>query len=186
MEQTELWKDVVGYEGRYQVSNRGRVKSLIRKGLIMSPSKKKNGNEYVVNLSNGVKCRVFMVHRLVLEAFVGPRPEKHIAIAKDGNIGNTVLNNLMWKLESEVRATNARLRHGKGRASFAVLTDCQVCEIKRRLSGPVPRGLISEIAREYAVHYEVIRRINAGETYCWLNAAQEDKSPVSIADPVPA
>jgi hypothetical protein len=68
----EVWKDVIGYEGLYQVSNLGRVKSLPRNGTaniekILCPSN--NGNGYLhVMLSNKSK-KTFYIHRLVYNAF---------------------------------------------------------------------------------------------------------------------
>lgn len=72
----EIWKDVAGYEGLYQVSDQGRVKSLERtdswgrtvKERILKPGAK--GNDYLfVNLCAGGKTRMFLVHRLVCQAF---------------------------------------------------------------------------------------------------------------------
>jgi hypothetical protein len=88
----EIWKDIKGYEGRYQVSNLGRVKSLarMRRGkngsevpmpeLIMSLAiKKDNGRTkpYTeIRLRDGstraIPCKAFLVHRLVADAFIKP------------------------------------------------------------------------------------------------------------------
>ena len=69
---SEEWRDVVGYEGLYQVSDQGRVKSLVRKGRkrerILKPAF--NGCGYlIVNLCAGGKRKMLRVHRLVCEAF---------------------------------------------------------------------------------------------------------------------
>lgn len=76
----EIWKNIVGYEGLYQVSNFGRVKSLprntpagMRGGKILNIEKSKNG--YLrVNLWKNGKAKHFLVHRLVAEAFI-PNPD---------------------------------------------------------------------------------------------------------------
>lgn len=79
----EIWKNIEGYEGFYQVSNMGRVKSLERKNSqgrtvkerILKPAVKKAG--YVeVNLYAGGKPKTLKVHRLVCEAFNDNRDEK--------------------------------------------------------------------------------------------------------------
>lgn len=77
----ERWKDIPKYEGIYQVSNLGRVKSLPRK---YSPNENlirqhligdKHSKYLSVTLSRkGEKVRVFVVHKLVAEAFIGKRP----------------------------------------------------------------------------------------------------------------
>ena len=65
----EIWKDVVGYEGLYQVSNQGRVKSFKwNKERFLKPSMDKDGY-LLVNLCAGGKRKTFKVHRLVCEAF---------------------------------------------------------------------------------------------------------------------
>ena len=65
----EEWRDVVGYEGRYQVSSMGRVKSFKwNKERILKPSMDKDGY-LLVTLCAGGKPKTLKVHRLVCEAF---------------------------------------------------------------------------------------------------------------------
>lgn len=75
----EEWRDIPGYEGLYQVSNLGRVKSLnyhlTGKEQILRPGKDRIGGYLQVGLSKGGKRKHFKVHRLVWEAFNGPIPE---------------------------------------------------------------------------------------------------------------
>ena len=77
MKLKEIWRDVVGYEGLYQVSNLGRVKSLNyhRSGKegIMKPVLEDNGY-YSVNLYKNGKVKKFSLHRLVVETFLGKIP----------------------------------------------------------------------------------------------------------------
>lgn len=79
IETEEIWRDVEGYEGLYQVSNCGKIKSLDRyvttkkgirlyKGKILSPGKNRGGYLYVI-LGKDTKCTTFKVHRLVAMAF---------------------------------------------------------------------------------------------------------------------
>ena len=65
----EIWKDIKGYEGLYQVSNLGRVKSL-RNGIILKESVNKFGYLRVGLHKNGLKRKVFPIHRLVAETFL--------------------------------------------------------------------------------------------------------------------
>lgn len=67
----EIWKDIEGYEGLYQVSNLGRVKSLPKwgaKGGIMRPSHNKKGYLQICLTKDKIKT-MFLVHRLVAFAF---------------------------------------------------------------------------------------------------------------------
>lgn len=98
----EIWKDIVGYEGLYQVSNFGRVKSLdridaenhFRVGQIM---KQKYLRGYAqVALRNGKRQKEYRVHRLVAIAFI-PNPKNLPQVNhKDCNPGNNHVENLEW------------------------------------------------------------------------------------------
>lgn len=95
MEQ-EIWKDVKGYEGKYQVSNMGRVKSFLGdKPSILIPQKQNAGYLYVLLYNNGFpECK--LVHRLVCEAFL-PNPDNLPQVNhKDENKLNNVLSNLHY------------------------------------------------------------------------------------------
>lgn len=105
---TEIWKDIKGYEGLYQVSNLGKVRSLDRdiliqhpsgtvyksrkKGRVLSPSKDKDG--YLqVNICRG---RHGKIHRLVAMAFV-PNPNNYKCVNhKDEDKRNNRPDNLEW------------------------------------------------------------------------------------------
>lgn len=107
----EVWKDIPGYEGLYQVSNLGRVKSLDRvvqkgettrrfHGKIIAASNKKNGYLQIKLYKNGVR-QFYGVHRLVAECFVlnpdGKPQVNHI----DGDKRNNRADNLEWCTASE-------------------------------------------------------------------------------------
>ena len=65
----EIWKDVVGYEGKYQISDLGRVKSFIGTEKILKQQKSKLGYMYIILCNKSVQKR-FAVHRLVATAFI--------------------------------------------------------------------------------------------------------------------
>lgn len=100
----EEWREISGYEGEYAVSNLGRVRSLTRTdwrgrrliGKILKPIES-GGKRLAVKLPDGNR----LIHRLVLEAFVGPCPEGMEAChGMNGFLDNSV-SNLRWDTRSE-------------------------------------------------------------------------------------
>ena len=104
----EEWRDIKGYEGQYQVSNLGRVKSLDRisaqnhhlKERIRKPETDKNGYK-IVNLCKEGIVTLHKVHRLVGEAFIDNPDNKPQINHKDGCKCNNCVGNLEWVNSSE-------------------------------------------------------------------------------------
>lgn len=106
METKEIWRDIAGYEGLYQISNIGRVCSLNkgdsigtgnykRKCKILKNGTNTQGYEIVV-LSKKGKRKTITVHRLVAEAFI-PNPNRFPCINhKDESRNNNTVENLEW------------------------------------------------------------------------------------------
>lgn len=107
------WRRVVGYEGSfYEVSSTGLVRSMDRtvdtrpgvpthmKGRVIKPSITPQGYRRVQLCREGLK-RYRFVHRLVADAFIGPRPRGLIVRHIDGNPGNNHADNLMYGTHSE-------------------------------------------------------------------------------------
>ena len=98
MSENEVWKDIPGYEGLYQVSNTGKVKSMNyrRSGVprILTPRDNGFGYQRVRICNSDKKYRCHCVHRLVWEAFNGPIPEGLQINHKDENKSNNSLRNL--------------------------------------------------------------------------------------------
>ena len=90
----EIWKDIEGYEGRYQVSNTGKVKSL-RAKLVMK-QKTNNCGYSEISLCVSQKRKSFLVHRLVALAFLPNYDNKKQVNHIDGNKKNNHTENLEW------------------------------------------------------------------------------------------
>ena len=108
MTEQEHWLPVVGYEGLYEVSDQGRVRSLDRwvrardngvrlaEGRLLNAATLRSGHKRVT-LSNDTNCKRALVHRLVLEAFVGPAPEgKPLALHNNDISDDNRIENLRW------------------------------------------------------------------------------------------
>jgi hypothetical protein len=98
MIQGEEWLPVTGFEETYEVSSEGRVRGVRRQGsaggvLAAAPA---GGGHLKVSLYCGGRRFARWVHRLVLEAFVGPAPAGCIACHFDGDPANNRQSNLRW------------------------------------------------------------------------------------------
>jgi hypothetical protein len=118
----EIWRPIQGYEGFYEVSDRGRVRSVARditldhpnggavvhrrQSVILATKPKRNGC-LIVCLSRENRHFSIAVNRLVLETFVGPRPPGWLAIPDDGDKGNCAIENLAWRPRGSTRARTA-------------------------------------------------------------------------------
>ncbi|WP_418344921.1 NUMOD4 motif-containing HNH endonuclease [Rhodococcus pyridinivorans] len=116
----EVWKSAPGWEGIFEVSNLGRVRSLPRitvrkngtpcsvRGRILRPYRKSSGH-----LSLSVPKRAggqgrMSVHALVAEAFLGPRPDGHEIRHLDGNPSNNQVTNLAYGTRTDQRFDDVR------------------------------------------------------------------------------
>lgn len=113
----ETWRAVPGYEGTYEVSDLGRVRSLDRikrdgrrwRGRMMRLITHERGY-LMVKLCRDNACRMWFVHRLALMAFVGEAPTGYEARHLDGDSSNAALVNLAWGTPSENMLD--QVRHG--------------------------------------------------------------------------
>lgn len=97
---TEEWRDIVGYEGYYQVSNYGNIRH-IKNGILKQTQRNKSAKYLCVYLSVNGNAKVVSVHRLVVEAFLGPPPIGHEVRHLDGNPQNNFLSNVVWGTKIE-------------------------------------------------------------------------------------
>lgn len=170
----EIWKDIIGYEGLYQISNLGRVKVLqrtvfvngkkpfIKQEEILNGSVESKGY-LVFALYKNLKRSILKAHRLIAIHFI-PNPEGKPQINHiDGNKLNNNLSNLEWCTfkENAVHAFKTGLRvNPKGQDhGGSKLTDETVKEIvsKYKMGGISYRKLGKEYAISYAVIYNIMR-----------------------------
>lgn len=150
------WRAVVGYEGAYEVSSSGRVRSLTREvifangrsrvvtGRELAPAILKSGYP-AVNLWRNNKGRTRTVHGLVAEAFLGPRGEGVEVCHNDGNPANPNLSNLRYDTHQnnlmdtvyggtnskvQSRCKHGHLKKGENRIEYGVFltrSKCRAC-----------------------------------------------------------
>lgn len=111
MKQPEEWKPIYGYDGMYEVSNYGRVKSYKYNsdGRILKSGNNRLGYYYVVLCKEG-KEKTCSIHRLVAEAFI-PNPNNFSCINhKDENKGNNCVQNLEWCTHSYNNSYGTKLQ----------------------------------------------------------------------------
>ncbi len=150
----EVWRDVLGYEGYYQVSNMGRIKSLSRstyhfknKERLFKMNPEKDGGIRVF-LSKDLKNTRFQLHRLVAFAFI-PNPKNlpfinHIS----GNRADNRVENLEWVTPSEniLHAYRIGLKNAEGMNNGqAKLKDEDIIKIKQLYKDGVFQKEIAKI-----------------------------------------
>lgn len=174
----EIWKSAPGWDGLYEVSNLGRVRSVSR------TIRRSDGRTHPIDsriikqslsrgyprcsLSRSGKTFAVRVHILVAAAFKGPRPPGHDVRHKDGLKTNVLASNLKYGTRSQNE--NDKVLHGVSnrgeRCGSVTLTREQVLEIRKRYSG----GGISQLALglEYGVTDTAVYHIIKGKTWAWL------------------
>jgi hypothetical protein len=178
---SEEWRAIVGYEGLYEVSDQGRVRSVDRvvhrrgsyrnrecvqrtRGRLLRPGTDDKGYRYV-NLHKENKARTIFVHTLVLEAFVGPPPSpQHVCRHGDNIPGNNKSKNLCWGTQKE--NNNDKLKHGTllhgEDVATAILKKADVIKIRHLVSIGHTQ---SSLAKAYGVIPQTINVIVKRKTW---------------------
>lgn len=181
----EQWKPVVGFEGLYEVSDQGRVRSLPRVvavvgGVInsrrvpektLSPALNSHGYPHVTLFRDGIRW-LRLVHRLVLEAFHGPCPEGCESLHSNGVRDDAAASNLRWG--SKVENAADRDAHGntvRGESkSNAKLTEEEVVRI--RAAYGTTSASLGDLAGKYDVCSTTIW--NVVKEKSWAHVGQGD------------
>ena len=157
----EIWADIVGYEGHYQISTFGRVKSFYRgKQRILAPFIDKDGY-FQIALGRGKK---FKIHRLVATAFI-PNPDDKPQINHiDGNKMNNHVNNLEWCTNRENQ--NHALQTGLIKSSRGnVLEDKEVLWCRKSYIPYDSEFGIAALARKFNIDSSTMCAILRCKTY---------------------
>jgi hypothetical protein len=178
----EIWKAVPGFEGQYEVSDQGRVRSLNRvvlrhhvdnrpptpvqyKGKLLSTQRKGCGH-VKVNLGAG---RHRLVHRLVMLAFVGAPGAGQECLHGNGIPHDNRLTNLRWGTRVENKNDERKHAQEYGRKQgVSHLTEETIRAIKRDLTDP-NRPAQKVLAKKYGVHYNTIGNISRCFTHKWIS-----------------
>jgi len=176
----EEWKDVQGYEGSYQISDYGKVKSLqrkvntrnvggrISKEKILKSSLNAYGYPLVVLCCNNIRTTT-LVHRLVAKAFINNLNNCPQVNHKDGNKQNNKLENLEWvtQSENEKHAYRTGLKSKRGEKNcFAKLTQKAVMDIRGKIKDKEnTKKYRTIIADSYNVTERTISRIVNNENW---------------------
>lgn len=175
----ERWKDVVGYEGLYQVSDMGRIKSLSRllnnnrqwKGRILKPTIRDKSGHLGVHLCKNGKAKTYCIHQLVLVAFIGFCPDNMEGCHNNGIETDNRLNNLRYDTHSNNILDS--VRHGTHTDSrgekhgLSKLTEQQVKEIRKlAISGKCTPKKISEM---FGISRGTVSDIKLRKGWGWLD-----------------
>lgn len=173
LHQEEIWRPIAGYEGFYAVSNHGRVRSLDRvtshghrrRGVLLRPGINCTGHQKVRLCVKGA-IEDFLLHRLVLEAFVGPCPDGMVCCHGPSGVLDNSVGNLCWGTKSK-NAGEDKLRDGTDnrgtKHAMARLTEKQVIDIL------ADGRTYQKIADSYGVSKPTITAIKTGRNWGWLS-----------------
>ena len=179
---SEVWKDVPNYEGRYEVSNFGRVRSLthkesfvnrwggittrIHKGRELKPKYDGKKNYLHVGLCDNGKVNVINIHRLVAQVFI-ENPNNYPEVNhKDEDKTNNRVDNLEWCDRTYNNNYGSKVDTSRGvNNSQSKLTEVDVLDIRRRRSSGESLHALSE---EYHVTPEHICAITKMRVWRWL------------------
>lgn len=176
----EKWLPVVGYEGAYEVSNLGGVRSLDRtvwqpnrgknirlKGRVLKPALNNHGYPFVQLCSGSRDAqKQAYVHHLVAAAFIGPRPVGHEVCHRDNDPGNPAEINLRYDthqgnhLDRIEHGTHTRGEDNGG----AKLTAAKVLEIRSKMGSTS----YNQIAKLFGVSAALVGMIDRRERWAWL------------------
>ena len=181
--ENEIWKNINGYEGSYQVSNLGRVKSLrriikckngvsrtINERILKQNEDMCNGTYgyLIVCLCKNCKSKFFKVHKLVLEHFINKKPKGLICCHNDGNRLNNKSDNLRWDTyKSNVQdAIKHKVFNVGEKCNLSKLSELDVKKIRKLLKENEYSN--AEIAKMFSISKRNVLSIANNRIWKWL------------------
>jgi len=163
----EIWAWVDGYEGLYQVSTFGRIKSFYKNKIKIRRPTLSTGGYLQVGLHKKGDSKTFDIHRLVAKAFL-PNPNNLMEINhKFGNKFDNYYKNLEWCTDSENKQHAVKtglIKIGEERTE-AKFTDEQVCWIRENYKRNDKEFGLKAMAEKFNVNARTITRVLRRETY---------------------
>ncbi len=158
----EIWKDVVGYEGLYKISNKGRVFSL-RKNIICKQKLNYRGYPELRLYKNGLK-KHYSIHRLVANAFIPNNQNKPQVNHRDCIKTNNKVNNLEWAthFENIKHAVRNKLMSREGQRKLNEKDVLYIRKLRKR------GMLIKDIAINFNISCSAINHIVNSYNWGWL------------------
>lgn len=157
----ESWKPILDFEGCYEISNRGVIRSLHKAPHRIMKQHKDSDGYFQLALNNKGYEKLKKVHVLVLEAFKGRRPKGLLGCHNDGNNQNNYIGNLRW--DTFEGNAKDKVKHGTDargeRNPSAKLTKNDVIDIKRKLALNHSQ---TSLGKMYGVTQALISRIKFG------------------------
>ena len=179
----EIWVPAFGANGHYEVSNKGRVRSLPKivnsrfktrrlSGKILNHTFSERRRYAVVSLSIKCKSKTWRVNRLVLFSFIGKPPKgKNHAAHNDGDRTNNCLSNLRWASPKENESD--KRRHGTylcgEKVNFCKLNEQDVIKIIEE------NGRLSDIAKKFSTTKTNVCQIKNGHTWKHIERGPEKR-----------
>tara|TARA_R110000787_G_scaffold5686_3_gene20509 strand:- start:14 stop:520 length:507 start_codon:yes stop_codon:yes gene_type:complete len=165
----ETWKEIEGFEGRYSVSNLGRVKSFARNPEIILKGRTTKYGYKEVGLCNKGDVKSILVHRLVATAFIEKSGDNIIVNHLDGNKQNNNVNNLEWCTykENSAHAYKMQLKSHKvgTKSPHNKLSENTVIKVKEMIRDGFRN---CEIIKELNLKYWYVSDIKLKKSWAWL------------------
>lgn len=175
----EVWKSVPGYEGLYEASTFGNIRSLDRtvytksgqsrniKGKILKPQRATDDPRLQVSLCKNYTVAVIRIHIVIAQTFLGDRPEGMHVCHNNGNCTDNNLSNLRYDTPKENERD--KVLHGKAtrgtRCHWHKLNDDQVREIRDLARKKISPAIISEM---FGISPQNVSKIKLGTRWSWL------------------